>query len=138
MFSHHSKGMWHNSVLCHIFISGIIWLPLALFVFSNFNVLNDSGSLFVFFTVLMFGLFLFRRAQTKLRFPEVEITNQHLILNRLMCTRAVYNLSEIKSPRFKFGILYFRHLGWPVIEPFHMPKEDKDEMLRLLSVGRQL
>lgn len=141
MFSYRSKGWWHNSVLCHLLISGLIWLPLAYFVFHivflNVNAREDIGTVLILFsTLLLLALFLFRRAQTKLRFPEVEVTNHHLVLNRPLRKRVVYNLSEIKSPTFKFGILYFRHLGWPVVEPFHMPKEEQEKLLELLLADR--
>lgn len=140
-FSYRSKGWWHNSVLFHFFISGLIWLPLAYFVIYmlilDFNVPEDLGfALILFSTLVALALFLFRRAQTKLRFPEVEVTNHHLVLNRPLRKRCVYNLSEIKSPKFIFGILYFRHLGWPVVEPFHMPKEEQEKLLALLSADR--
>lgn len=135
MFTYRSESMWNNSVIFHVVISTIVWLPLALFCLI---IAIDSGDIVVylqFSSLLMYlALFLYRRAYTKIRFPAVEVSSEHLILNMPMSNRSVYNLTEIEGSKFILNSLYFRHLGWPVIKSFaSMPKHKQNEFL--LAIG---
>ena len=136
MFSYRSNGLWKNSVLCHLAVSALIFLPIASLVIW---VALDTHELIIYLisasSILIIALYLFKRAQTKIRFPEVEVSSVHLVLNRPLRKRSVYNLKEIEAPRFILGVLYFRHLGWPVIEPFAMPKAKQAELLKILAAG---
>lgn len=119
----------------HIVVSMLLWLPVTVLFFF---VAIHSGSLQMYLTSLSFslilGLFLAHRAQTKLMFPTVEVCNQHLVLNIPVSKRAVYNLSQIEGARFFWHILYFRHMGWPVLTPLpKMPVEAKRQLLNILG-----
>lgn len=101
--------------------------------------ISDLKTTLLFLSLLIiWALVLFYRAQLKIRFPAVEVSAEHLVLNRPMNNRTVYNLSEVTGPRFFANTLYFRHLGWPVLTSLgSMPKDKQAELLTLLSADQR-
>ena len=137
MFTYRSKAKWNNSVLFQLVISSLIWLPLSYLLVSFALKISDLKVTLLFFSILLvWALMLFNRAQMKIRFPAIEVSAEHLVLNRPMYNRTVYNLSEVEGAKFLGGSLCFRHLGWPVLTPLgSMPKEKRTELLNLLSAN---
>ncbi len=138
MFQYRSKSMWNNSVVFHLIVSAILWMPIAFF---GLWITIESGDIQAYFLIpsllLIWALVLYRRAYTKIRFPAVEVSSEHLILNMPMYNRTVYNLAEIQGAKFVCHSLYFRHLGWPVISTFgSMPKDKQVELLLALKGGQ--
>ena len=134
-YKYRSKAKWNNSVLFQWVIALLIWLPLAYFGTNTaLQVADLKITLLIFSLLLIWALVLFYRAQLKIRFPAVEVTSEHLVLNRPMNNRTVYNLSEVRGPRFIGNTLYFRHLGWPVFTSLgSIPKDYQAKLLELLS-----
>jgi len=135
MFTYRSSGWWNNSVWFHLLLCALIWLPIAFFGIYMAIEAKDVSGYFIFPSlIIVWALFLFKRAQSKIHFPAIELTEQHLILNSPMYNRRVYNLESIEGPRFLLGILYFRHLGWPVISSFAtMSKEKQVAIMNILK-----
>ncbi len=135
MFTFRSSGLWSNSVWFHLLLSSLLWLPVAAFSVWVIIDVNDLESVLILLAITtMLALTLLKRAQTKIRFPTVEVSPHHLILNVPMYKRRVYNLSDIEAPRFILNTLYFRHHGWPILASLDtMPKEVQVELLKLLS-----
>lgn len=135
MFKYQDNRRWSHSVLPHIVVSLVLWLPFtALFFATAIHTGSLQIYLLSFSFSLIFGLFLTHRAQTQLLFPTVEVCSQHLVLNLPISKRAVYNLKQIEGARFFWHILYFRHMGWPVLTPLpKMPVEAKKQLLSMLG-----
>jgi len=137
VFVYRANGWWSHSVLFHAFLSSLILLPSVWLVVQMAMDAVELGTILFFSSgLLSFTLYLFKRAQTKIRYPSVEISPTHLILNMPMYKRAVFNLNNIESPKFVAGTLYFRHLGWPVFASFMaIPTSTKLEILKLLEAS---
>lgn len=135
MFTYRSKSMWNNSVVFHLIISAMLWLPLAFFVLYLLKESGDVVAYFLFPSILIvWALFLYKRSYTKIRFPAVEVSSEHLVLNMPFSNRTVYNLAEIDGAKFVLNSLYFRHLGWPVIKSLaSMSKDNQNELLLALE-----
>ncbi len=135
MFEYRSKRMWNNSVVFHVVVSALIWVPAAFMVIIMILESGNVATYLFFPSLLIFlALYLYRNSYTKIRFPAVEVCSEHLVLNLPMYNRRVYNLSEIEGAKFIGYVLYFRHLGWPVINYFpSMPKEKRVEFLSFLQ-----
>ena len=137
MFEYRDKSKWNNSVLVHATVSATFWLTFAGLFFA---VAFQSGSIRIYlvsFSVsLIFALFLFHRAQTNIMLPTVEVCSQHLVLNMPLSRRTVYNLGKIEGAKFFWYVLYFRHMGWPILTPLpRMPVETRKQLLDLLRVS---
>lgn len=139
LYTYRSKAKWNNSVLFQIIVSSLIWLPLAWLGVTYAIKISDLKTTVLFFSLLfIWAILLFYRAQMKIRFPAVEVSSEHLVLNKPMQNRTVYNLAQVQGPKFFGSTLYFRHLGWPVVTPLgSMPKEKQAELLKLLSAHEQ-
>lgn len=115
-------------------MSLLLWAPLSFVLFiAAVQTGHLSIYLFAFSFSLILGLLLFKRAQTNLMFPTVEVCDQHLILNPPMTRRTVYNLKRVEGARFFLHFLYFRHNGWPVLAALpRMPKETRTRLLEAI------
>jgi len=140
VFSYRSSSKWNNSVWFHTVLSALIWLPCAWFAIA---VARDASGFHIYITaasmLLILALALLNKAQTKIRFPAVEVGSEHLVLNLPMNRRTVYNLSDIDAPKCLANILYFRHLGWPVLTSISfLPKDKQAELVQLLNTRAEL
>jgi len=135
MFEYSDQNKWNNSLLIHLFVSLALWVPITAFmVYAAIQVNQISIYCWVFSLSILFALFLFCRAQTKLKFPTIEVCNYHLVVNAPLSKRAVYNLACIDGVKFLWHVLYFRHNGWPVLIPLpRMPKEKREELLAVIK-----
>ena len=137
MFEYSDRSKWNNSIFLHLSLSIILWFPVvALFVYMAVE-LEEMYFYFLTFSVsLIWGLILFRRAQTKLVFPTIEISNSHIVVNTPISNRAVYNLGCIEGARFFWHVLYFRHNNWPILVPLpRMPKLQRKVLLDAIKLS---
>jgi len=140
VYTYRSKAKWNNSVLFQIIFSALIWLPLAWLGFTYAIKISDLKTTLLFSSLLaIWALLLFHRAHNKIKFPALEVSSEHLVLNKPMQNRTVYNLTQVRGAKLFGNTLYFRHLGWPVITPLgSMPKEEQLELLKLLSTHEHM
>lgn len=135
MFEYSNRSQRNHSLLIHLFISIVIWIPVTIFmVYTAIQVNQVSIYCWVFSLSILFALFLFHRAQTNLTFPTIEICSQHIILNTPTSKRTVYNLAYVDGAIFFWHFFYFRHNGWPVLTPLpRMPKQIREELLTVIK-----
>lgn len=139
LFTYRSTAKWNNSVWFQLLIAALIWIPLSALLIRFAVRIADIKTTLLFFSLLLYwAISLINRARLTVRFPAVELSSTHLVLNRPMSNRTVYNLAEVKGAKFIGNTLYFCHLGWPVVTPLgSMPKEKQMELLQLLTTRHE-
>lgn len=122
-------------MLFHLVVSALLWIPVFGFFLTMAIDANElRGYFYVLASLLIVAVYVFKRAQLKVRFPALEVTAQHVVMNRPLYNRVVYDLGEVKRPKFVLNVLFFRHMGWPVFTSFpKMPKDTQVELMALLE-----
>ncbi len=116
-----------------------MWAPIAgLFLYVAIQSGGFHFYLLSFSVSLIWGLVLYKGAQTKILFPTIDVSDVHIVVNTPMSRRSVYNLDRVEGCRFYWHMLYFRHNGWPILVPLpSMPKSHRQDLLDAMRNQKQ-